>query len=302
MANKKIGTVIEELDEIIAYAKREHWRIGYFAALYSHVTRAFDRAIRDDVFHDSQRIERLAVVFFDRFLDAVDDHRGGVPATQSWQIAFDAAERRRPIILTHLLLGMNAHINFDLGLAVADTVDAQEMPGFKDDYDRMNELLASLVGVVERDMSHFWPWLGWLHHVLGRVETGAINFSMRVAREVAWDHAGELVRMAPEEREQKVAAMDKGTRDLGWRILHPGALISAVTFLMRLEQHGTVPHIIDVLVSDSAHAHTEEASAVYLTRWRDADRKRALEETITVELPGEQEPVPTDTAVRDANA
>ena len=70
------------------------------------------------------------MIFFDRFLAAVDTHRHGGTPSRSWQVAFTAADQWRPTVLSHLLIGMNAHINFDLGVAVAATVPAAELPGF----------------------------------------------------------------------------------------------------------------------------------------------------------------------------
>jgi len=44
----------------------------------------------------------------------------GQTPTESWVKAFDATEFWWLIVLQHLLMDMNAHINLDLGIAAAE--------------------------------------------------------------------------------------------------------------------------------------------------------------------------------------
>ena len=43
-----------------------------------------------------------------------------VPDFNGWKKAFDSSTHYWPIVLQHLLMGMNAHINLDLGIAAAE--------------------------------------------------------------------------------------------------------------------------------------------------------------------------------------
>ena len=63
----------------------------------------------------------------------------------SWRVAFDAAARRRPIVLQHLLLGMNAHINLDLGVTAATFAGPEGLATVRRDFDAINRVLADLV-------------------------------------------------------------------------------------------------------------------------------------------------------------
>ena len=66
-----IEEVIARLERIIDDALRGQSRIGYFAALYERVTSNVRRAlVAGDVFRDNERMERLDVVFAERFLAA----------------------------------------------------------------------------------------------------------------------------------------------------------------------------------------------------------------------------------------
>ena len=73
-------------------------------------------------------------------------------------MAFEAATRWRPIILQHLLLGMNAHINLDLGIAAATVAPREALPSFQHDFDEINVILTGLIGAVEAEMQRdFYP-------------------------------------------------------------------------------------------------------------------------------------------------
>ena len=113
---RSIDEVIARLDAIIDRAIVERDRLGFFAVLYRTVTVAVKEGIAARRFQDGPRMERLDIVFANRYLQAFDQHRRGESPTRSWRAAFQAGASRRVVILQHLLLGMNAHINLDLGI------------------------------------------------------------------------------------------------------------------------------------------------------------------------------------------
>ena len=185
MAAENIDQVIERLDEIIEVARAEESRLGYFAALYRKVTIQVKKGIEDDFFEEGARMERLDVVFANRYLDALAQYRQGLDTTASWAVAFAASLRWWPIVLQHLLMGMNAHINLDLGIAAARTAPGEALPGLKNDFDKINEILRSLVDEMERELARVWPLLRLLDNVAGRTDETIIGFSMDRARDNA---------------------------------------------------------------------------------------------------------------------
>jgi hypothetical protein len=62
-----------------------------------------------------------------------------------WRIAFDAADRQEPPVLQHLLLGMNAHINYDLGIAAADTYPGAALVPLHRDFNVSTTYLSRLL-------------------------------------------------------------------------------------------------------------------------------------------------------------
>jgi hypothetical protein len=149
MPTRTIDEVSEHLDDSIAYARRAKSRLGYFAALYRNVTIKVKEGILAGSFEDAARMERFDVTFANRYLDALERYRRGEEPGKCWRTSFRAAESWPPIVLQHLLLGINAHINLDLGVATAQTSPGAQLVGLRRDFDSINDILCSMLDDVQ---------------------------------------------------------------------------------------------------------------------------------------------------------
>ena len=157
------------------------------------------------------------------------------------------AQQWWPIVLQHLLLGMNAHINLDLGVAAARAAPGGGLAALKGDFDRINAVLAGLVGEVQEELAGIWPLLRLLNTNSGGAEKVLIGFSMEKARDAAWDVARELAPLDREEQERRIVPLDDRVTAFGRLIRHPGSLGGWVTRVVRLGERGTVVSRIAVL-------------------------------------------------------
>jgi Family of unknown function (DUF5995) len=246
-AAKTIDEVIARLDEIIARAWQDKSRLGYFATLYRNVTVEVKRGIAQGRFEDGARMERLDINFANRYLTALADQQAGQPTSRCWAAAFRAVGEWPPIVLQHLLLGMNAHINFDLGAAAAITCPGDQLPPLKHDFDEINNVLAAMIGGVQLQLSKVSPWMKLLDLVGGRDARTVLNWSIDVARDQAWRFAEQLAPLTPAEQLPVLKRRDDETTALAFLVRHPGYLISAATFVVRLSEVRGVRKIIDIL-------------------------------------------------------
>jgi Family of unknown function (DUF5995) len=162
-------------------------------------------------------------------------------------VAFEACDAWWPIVLQHLLMGMNAHINLDLGIAAAQTSPGSELASLKGDFMRINEILASLVDEVQEELADVWPLLRILDWVGGRTDEAVVHFSMERARDAAWAVAQDLARREATEWSGAIAALDNQVAELGRLVRHPGPILGAATRLIRLGELRSVRRIINVL-------------------------------------------------------
>jgi hypothetical protein len=243
------GPIINgELAEMVGWSRARASRMGYFAALYTHVEVAIDDALARGEFTHPHLLARVNERFFRRYLGAFDARRAGSSASAPWEAAFEAGESDRLCVVQHLLLGMNAHINYDLPIAVTDALDPEELAAFRGDFDRMNDLLASLVDEVSDDVALCWPLLRWINRLGRGPDDVIIDFSMRCAREHAWCSALKLAPLAGAERELAIAALDAEAVRIARDVAGPSVLGRIVAAIIRAGERGTVPEIIDDLL------------------------------------------------------
>ncbi len=225
MESQTIDEVIARLNRIIDDAVRGGRRIGYFAGLYERVTSNVRRAlVAGNVFQDDARMERLDVVFADRFLAAWDAHEAGREPTASWRVAFGLLEDPGPLVFQHLMLGMNAHINLDLGIAAATVAPTPaELASLKPDFMKINDILARLLGVVELQLGQMCPRFSRAQRLTffaPHLEERLFGFGMGAARDLAWLLAEQVVAAGEAGRESVIAKRDAETAFVG-RTLYP---------------------------------------------------------------------------------
>jgi hypothetical protein len=95
-----------------------------FIATYLRTTEAVGRAVDEAFFEDPAWVVRWDAVFADLFLVAHDSDLRGETPPRPWRLAFAAPPELRP--LQHLLLGINAHINYDLPQALLAVITDEE--------------------------------------------------------------------------------------------------------------------------------------------------------------------------------
>ena len=229
-SGRGLPDVLGELDDVIARARDEHSAAGIFPAMYRCVTAEIHDAVRDGFFDDNVRLERLAVIFADRYLDAWQQWTGGSRPTDAWQVAFAATEDgRRRTIAQHLFAGMNAHINLDLGIAVAD-IPGVQLDDLNADFLRVNDILFSRLDGLQHTLGQVSRRMAVVDRVGLFLDERIMQMVIGNARDRAWELAVDLATR-PEEAQQIIAARDRETAQFSDTVLG-GNLV--VRFLSRV--------------------------------------------------------------------
>jgi len=249
MSVATIDDVLAALDAIIQRAWDEQSRVGYFAALYRRVTRAVKQGIAANQFADGPLMEKLDVVFASRYLDALEASQSGEHCSRCWRIAFDACKDSSRLILQHLLAGMNAHINLDLGVAAAQVSPGDQLPHLQADFDQINQVLASLVSGVENEMSALSPLIKNLSAIGLETETSIINFNIDTARKVAWFTAERLASEPAALHDLTIDGLDLAVSVEGRAILYPPFKGDALA-AMRAAEVQDIRSVIEILGAD----------------------------------------------------
>lgn len=245
---QNIDEVITQLNEVIQWSIDNNSPFGIFPALYVVVTEKVKEGIaRGDVFQDGPRMEKLDVIFANRYLEAYHQHRKGLKPTLSWQQCFEACEQfPSHLILQELLVGMNAHINLDLGIAAATTSPGAEIAGLHHDFKAINVILNALVDDIKDDLIHLSPRFGLiLRYVVG--EDAILEFSIKIARNEAWRFAKKLAKAEPMHWKFAIEEKDLETAKLGKLVRSPGWIANLVIWWVKRKESKDIPHIINDL-------------------------------------------------------
>jgi hypothetical protein len=242
-----ISDVLTRLEGIIEWAKTSNSPLGYFAVVYHITTAGVKHGIDKGIFDDCARMERLDVVFAERYFEAFDAWQAGRPVTKAWEAAFRAAENPHCTVLQHIVLGMNAHINLDLGIAAAQTAPGSSIAEVKEDFYRINDIIAGLVDEVQDRLAAIFPVFGLLDRALRSRDERMANLTIRYARSGAWTAATTLATLEQQEHERIIRELDAGVWVLASRIQTPGSWLTPALRVVRWGETGSVRRKIEKL-------------------------------------------------------
>ena len=168
-----IEELLARMDGLLAGLEERRDPARFFLATYRRTTVAVQEELARGGFADRDWVERWDVDFAGLYLDALEQRERGETPPAPWDVAFragaDDAEgpsgplsgqhRERLPPLRHTLLGMNAHINYDLPQALLRSITDDE---FDDpvvvasraaDHAHVDSVLVSRVGPEDLELA-----------------------------------------------------------------------------------------------------------------------------------------------------
>ncbi|HVV54864.1 MAG TPA: DUF5995 family protein [Mucilaginibacter sp.] len=240
----RIDDIITSLESIISECDASGSRLGYFAALYLKVTKSVKQGIEAGQFADGARMEKLDVLFAGRYPDAYHQWKNGQQTTASWRIAFEQAARSQVLVLQHLLLGMNAHINLDLGIAAVEVCEGQPLNPLKPDFDMINSVISALTYQVLNELDHISPLLSLLGLHAGNEDSILIQFSIDNARDGAWCFAEDLAQKQADAYQACIMQRDATIAKLGASLVKTKGFMRFTVWVIHLFEWKNVRKII----------------------------------------------------------
>lgn len=216
---------------------------GYFPALYSRVTARIGVSIDEGAFADGPGMDRFATRFASHYLTAARDHQRG---PLCWQACWNVASDPKLLIVQHLLLGINAHVNYDLPRAVVEVADERgELHSIRPDFDAVNDVLATTYVDVVKDLDRVSRWVNRAARLGG---DHAFNFSLRLARARAWQAATAMYPMSADGRRAYAVELDRLVSVLALLITRPSPVARPILNLARrFEEHETTKVVTAML-------------------------------------------------------
>ncbi len=247
MQIQNIQDVIDQLTQITEKCKASQNRAGYFATLYKRMTVAVRDGINANQFEDGGRMEKLDIIFAQRYLDAYSCFFAKQPCSNSWQFTFDACTDNSLIVLQHLLLGINTHINLDLAIASAEVAPGDSIHALQNDFNRINSLISSLIDDIQECLCKVWLPMRMLLRIANGKQLPVLNFSIAKAREVSWSNAVMLASMNAEQKNIYIQQMDSVVKLLGEKIKSPDIATRFMLEGIRITEYNDVTKTINLI-------------------------------------------------------
>jgi hypothetical protein len=185
---RRLGELLE------AFEAREDRR-SMFLTVYSRVTGAVGDRIDRGGFEDPGWVADYLVAFANLYREAVHDFETGDldALADPWQIAFEAAEQEGYHALQHVALGINAHINYDLALALHEVGVCSDRARKRTDHVAVTDVLRRLVDEnQDRLAEKYDPGIAAIDESLGDLDELFSILAIDECRDSAWRTAVAL--------------------------------------------------------------------------------------------------------------
>ena len=261
-----IDQVVSTIETIIEWSIANESRLGYFAALYKRITIAIRKGIADHVFENGPRMERFDVTFASRYFAALNGyfHPHDYPSiSRCWRVAFEGALLPEPIIIQHMVAGVNAHIDLDLGIAAETIAPGKQLQSLKNDFNTVNKVLARQVSTVVTEIDSLSPVLAAIYTLLMQYEFDLIADGLVIVRDSAWRFAELLAAEPAILHEATIDVHDLEVAELGHLILHPPGLLSKIAADIAAQESRDIVKNIETLnaIAASPAPMTKTAAA-----------------------------------------
>lgn len=214
LANKKkeeiqtINQVIDAMTEKLDILQRNGDHRVVFHRVYLLMTKEMQKRLSSDFFLDPVWMERVLVGFAHYYFNAIEAYEAGQSCPPAWELAFRLASEKQAFVLQDALLGINAHINSDLPMVMHMILtednawpDARIMLRRRQDHDRINNVLADLMDLVQDELAHHYArFIRAIDIVMDRKDESLSAFIMAHCREHVWDNTELLLDARNDEQ------------------------------------------------------------------------------------------------------
>lgn len=183
----------ERLVRLEAYLRGQNDRRSVFLTVYVRMTAAVRDQIDAGFFTDPDWTREYLITFAEHYRQAVvafERHAfDAVPPP--WQIAFAASGQEELLVAQDALLGVNAHINYDLTYALREVALDPHRDAKRRDHDRINEILRRLIDIVQEVLVDVYGsrTISDVDTLLGRTDEHAAFVGLEHGRQFAWRNA-----------------------------------------------------------------------------------------------------------------
>lgn len=212
-----LPTITHPLTDLMAERIRQWEQHGdrrvIFLACYALMTQNMLQAIPAGRFQDPAWVTELVHKFANYYFVALAAYdRGDLPVPAIWQMAHDETHNPKTPVVAHLLLGVNAHINYDLVLVLVDMLrpvwpsltPAQRQLRHQD-YWLVNTIIGETIDTVQDNVvNRYSPVMDPVDRLLGPLDEWCTARLIAHWRADVWQHAVAMMESPDKAARQKL--------------------------------------------------------------------------------------------------
>jgi Family of unknown function (DUF5995) len=221
--------ILDRMQSLLSSWKEAGDSRAIFLECYLMMTQNMIQAIQAGEFHNSQWVEQLLVHFAGFYFHALDIYQqDSLQSPAVWRLTFDRAQNERLHAIQNLLLGVNAHINYDLVMALGDMLEPdwgqlneEQRRQRYEDHNHVNQVISRTVDAAQDSIIEpREPGMDLLDHLLGPLDEWLISGLIERWREGVWKQAVlRIEQTSQEEREYLRCEVERDCLQRAGRIL-----------------------------------------------------------------------------------
>lgn len=188
-------------------SKVDTWQVdadarAIFLSCYLLMTRNMFAAIEQGEFYDSTWVRSLLHRFAQHYFNALDAYSQDPDSTlKVWRITYQAAARADLLVIQNLMLGINAHINYDLVFALVEMLEG-EWPTLSSaqrharyvDHSHVNKVIGRTIDTVQDQViSRLTPAFFLVDKALGPLDEWMTERLISTWRDTVWNQAVRIL-------------------------------------------------------------------------------------------------------------
>lgn len=182
-----------------------------FLYCYSMMTGNMLKSIEQNKFYDNEWVNQLLHRFAEYYFDALSCYDCGTEVPAVWREVHKAAATKNLHVIQHLLLGVNAHINYDLVLSMYDML-SPEWKGLSDemrekryqDHCLVNAIIGDTIDKVQDEVvEKYSPLMKVIDRIMGRLDENLLLKLITEWRDSVWEHTLNLLELTSEKDRTK---------------------------------------------------------------------------------------------------
>jgi hypothetical protein len=229
-----VDPVIERMQALIRKWEAEADQKSVFLSCYLMMTENMLTAIEQDEFIDTDWVVRLLHHFAEYYFHALESYEQDPSTTPLvWKLAYSDTGHITITPLQKLLLGVNAHINYDLVFTLVDLLKPEWETLSEDqrvlrytDHCHVNQVIGQTIdSVQDLVIEPAMPIMDLVDKLLGPIDEMLISHLITHWRETVWKNAIHLLETEDaEEQTRLISHIGKEALQIG-EFISPGSVI-----------------------------------------------------------------------------